>query len=84
MPAENLLTRISVDPNVCFGKPRIRGTRIWVSLILGNLAEGVSESELLASFPQLSWKTSEPPSLTARLPRRRRGEMERSETRHGD
>jgi hypothetical protein len=55
-----------------------------VSLIVGNLAEGVSESELLASFPQLSWKTSEPPSLTARLPRRRRGEMERSETRHGD
>jgi predicted RNase H-like HicB family nuclease len=29
-----LLERISIDPNVCFGKPCIRGTRIWVSLIL--------------------------------------------------
>ena len=54
MPAENLLTRISVDPNVCFGKPCIRGTRIWVSLILDNLSEGVTETELLTSFPQLA------------------------------
>jgi uncharacterized protein (DUF433 family) len=54
MLAENLLSRVSVDPNVCFGKPCIRGTRIWISLILDNLAEGVSEAELLASFPQLA------------------------------
>jgi uncharacterized protein (DUF433 family) len=54
MPTENLLARISVDPNVCFGKPCIRGTRIWVSLILDNLAEGVSEADLLASYPQLA------------------------------
>jgi uncharacterized protein (DUF433 family) len=54
MPTESLLKRISVDPNVCFGKPCIRGTRIWVSLILENLAEGVSEADLLESFPQLS------------------------------
>ena len=44
---DDLLKRISIDPNVCFGKPCIRGTRIWVSLIVDNLAEGVSESELL-------------------------------------
>ena len=50
----NLLARISVDPNVCFGKPCIRGTRLWVSLILDNLAEGVSEADLLASYPQLA------------------------------
>ena len=50
---ENLLNRISIDPQVCFGKPCIRGTRIWVSLIVDNLAEGVSEEGLLAAYPQL-------------------------------
>ena len=50
---EELLKRISIDPTVCFGKPCIRGTRIWVSLIVDNLAEGVSEAELLAAYPQL-------------------------------
>ena len=50
---EELLKHISIDPRVCFGRPVIRGTRIWVSLILDNLAEGVSESELLAAYPQL-------------------------------
>lgn len=51
---EELLRRISIDPNVCFGKPCVRGTRIWVSLIVENLAEGVSESELLLAYPQLT------------------------------
>jgi len=50
---EKLLKRISVNPNICFGKPCIRGTRIWVSLIIDNLAEGVSEKEILKSYPQL-------------------------------
>ena len=49
-----LLRRISIDPGVCFGKPCIRGTRIWVSLIVENLAEGVTEAELLAAYPQLT------------------------------
>ena len=48
-----LLERISIDPNVCFGKPCIRGTRIWVSLILDFLANGMSMEELLAEYPQL-------------------------------
>ena len=51
---EELLQRISVDPAVCFGKPCIRGTRIWVSLIVENLADGVSEADLLTSYPQLT------------------------------
>jgi uncharacterized protein (DUF433 family) len=51
---DDLLRRISVDPNVCFGKPCIRGTRIWVSLIVDNLAEGVTEAELLTACPQLT------------------------------
>ena len=53
MSRNELLKRISVDPNVCFGRPCIKGTRIWVSLIVDNLAAGVNESEILAAYPQL-------------------------------
>lgn len=53
MKREELLQRISVDPSVSFGKPCIRGTRIWVSLIMDNLAEGIPEQEILAAYPQL-------------------------------
>jgi uncharacterized protein (DUF433 family) len=53
MTREELLNRIVVDPAVCFGKPVIRGTRIWVALVVENLAEGLSEDELLAAYPQL-------------------------------
>jgi uncharacterized protein (DUF433 family) len=49
-----LLQRISINPNVCFGKPCIRGTRIWVSLILDFLASGMTIEEVLAEYPQLS------------------------------
>jgi uncharacterized protein (DUF433 family) len=49
-----LLQRISIDPAVCGGKPCIKGTRIWVSLILDFLADGMSEAELLAEYPQLA------------------------------
>ena len=34
MSREDVLKRISIDPNVCFGKPCIKGHRIWVSLVL--------------------------------------------------
>lgn len=54
MTRQELLQRISIDPRVCFGKPCIRGTRIWVSLIMDNLAEGVSEAEILQAYPQLT------------------------------
>jgi len=53
MNRKELLDRISVDPNVCFGKPCIRGTRVWVSLILENLSEGLCEEEILAAYPSL-------------------------------
>ncbi|MEA3415208.1 MAG: DUF433 domain-containing protein [Thermodesulfobacteriota bacterium] len=51
-----LLERISIDPNVCFGKPCIRGTRIWVSLILDFLANGMTTEEVLEEYPQLTIK----------------------------
>ena len=49
-----LLKRISINPNICFGKPCIRGTRIWVSLLLDFLADGMSIQEILADYPHLS------------------------------
>lgn len=54
MTRQELLKRIVVDPRICFGKPVIRGTRIWVALIVENLAEGATEEELLSAYPQLS------------------------------
>ena len=51
---EELLRRISIDPNICFGRPCIRGARIWVSLIVDNLADGIPEVEILAAYPQLT------------------------------
>ena len=50
----NWRERITVDPLVCHGKACVKGTRIMVSIILDNLAEGVSEEEILKSYPLLS------------------------------
>jgi uncharacterized protein (DUF433 family) len=47
------LDRIVIDPNVCFGKPCIKGTRIWVSLILDFLASGETAEQILEAYPQL-------------------------------
>ena len=49
-----LLNRITTDPEVCFGKPCIYGTRIWVSLLLDRLADGETEAGLVADYPQLA------------------------------
>ena len=46
--------RISVDPRVCHGRARIKGTRVMVSVILDNLAEGISPEEIVKSYPSLS------------------------------
>jgi uncharacterized protein (DUF433 family) len=44
---------IESTPNVLRGKPRIKGTRIPVGLILGYLAEGYSHEKIIAEFPDL-------------------------------
>jgi uncharacterized protein (DUF433 family) len=49
----NLLERISIDPAVRFGKPCVRGTRLTVGDVLGAMATGTTEVELLLDFPQL-------------------------------
>ena len=51
MEREELLNRISIDPNICFGKPCIKGHRIWVSLILDYLASGAAVEEILEAYP---------------------------------
>jgi len=45
---------IDVDPAVCHGKACIKGTRIMVSVILDNLAAGLSMEDILHSYPTLS------------------------------
>ncbi|WP_413174234.1 PDDEXK nuclease domain-containing protein [Anabaena azotica] len=53
MSTNNLLSRISIDPNICFGKPCIKGHRIWVALILDLLAGGETIEEILEAYPSL-------------------------------
>ncbi len=53
MTRDNLLSRISIDPNICFGKPCIKGHRIWVSLILDYLATGMTIEEILEAYPSI-------------------------------
>ena len=54
MTQAELLRRISIDPNICFGKPCIKGHRIWVSLILDLLASGATADEIVDQYPQLT------------------------------
>ena len=49
-----LLNRISVNPNICFGKPCIRGTRIWVSFILDFIAAGDTIDDILEAYPHIT------------------------------
>ena len=51
---KNWRERISIDPKVCHGKPCIKGTRIWVSLIVDNLADGATEDEIQEAYPALT------------------------------
>ena len=44
---------ITIDPNICHGKACIKGTRVFVSIILDCLAEGMSDEEILENYPSL-------------------------------
>jgi uncharacterized protein (DUF433 family) len=48
---------ITLDPNVCHGQACVARTRIPVSVVLDNLAAGLSEAEILKSYPRLSHQT---------------------------
>ncbi len=45
---------ISVDPTVCHGRACIKGTRIMVSVVLDNLAEGLTSEQIMESYPSLN------------------------------
>jgi len=45
---------ITVDPSVCHGKACVKGTRIMVSVVLDNLAAGLTPDEIVRSYPSLS------------------------------
>ena len=50
----SLLERITIDPEVVHGRPAIRGTRMRVADVLGLLAAGASEEEILRDYPYLT------------------------------
>jgi uncharacterized protein (DUF433 family) len=50
----NLPDRIDIDPEVCFGKPCVKGTRVWVGLVLSMMADGMTSEEILEQYPQLA------------------------------
>ena len=50
---EDLLDRITVDPDVLVGKPVVRGTRIPVYLIVGLVANGLTTKEIIKEYPRL-------------------------------
>ncbi len=59
---ENIMARITVNPQILMGKPTIRGMRISVEHILNALAAGVPQEDLLADYPEL-----EPEDILAAL-----------------
>jgi uncharacterized protein (DUF433 family) len=50
----NYTEYISIDPNIRFGRPCIKGTRISVGDVLGWMASGMSMEDILADFPELN------------------------------
>ena len=54
MAAVNLSERIEINPKVLNGKPVIKGTRLSVQFILGLLAQGMTQEEILAEYYRLS------------------------------
>lgn len=52
----NWQDHITVDPNICHGKACVKGTRIMVSVILDNLAAGLTPDEIIHSYPTLDRK----------------------------
>ena len=54
MGADELLVRVMVDPQVCGGRPCVRGTRIPITVILDALAEGLTPDQIIDHYPSLS------------------------------
>jgi uncharacterized protein (DUF433 family) len=75
---KKVLNRITVNPKICLGQPTIRGMRITVSIILKQIASGMTIQEILDAYPELerediqqvlsyaSWLASERVRFTSR------------------
>jgi len=59
--------RIEIDPEICHGKPRLKGTRIIISIILEWLEAGKTFEEIMDAYPEL---TKEDISATIRYARK--------------
>ncbi|MGA2870060.1 MAG: DUF433 domain-containing protein [Verrucomicrobiota bacterium] len=53
MANDNLLSRITVDPNICHGKPCIRGLRYPVEFLLELFSSGMTAEQILTDYPDL-------------------------------
>jgi len=53
MTDETLLARVVVDPKVCRGRPHIRGTRIYIAIILDALTQGLTSEQVIDHYPSL-------------------------------
>jgi uncharacterized protein (DUF433 family) len=54
MAQQELMSRVVADPDVCGGQPCIRGTRIYIAIILHSLAEGLTPEQIIEEYPQLT------------------------------
>ena len=45
--------RIDIDPKICFGKPRIRGTRMTVEFVLKLIASGMDAKKITQEYPEV-------------------------------
>lgn len=55
MTRKQLLARVCVDPEICAGRPYIRGTRIYIAIILDALTEGLTPEEIIDHYPCLDF-----------------------------
>ena len=53
MTEEKLISRVSIDPEICSGRPYIRGTRIYIAIILDALVEGLTPEKIIDHYPVL-------------------------------
>jgi uncharacterized protein (DUF433 family) len=54
MPRIAWKDRVTIDPDIRHGEPCIRGTRVPVAVIVGSLADGLSEDEIRQAYPQVT------------------------------
>ena len=53
---ETLVSRITINPEICHGKPTIKESRYTVELILDLLSAGMTSSEIIKDYPTLDQK----------------------------